>query len=86
MVFHIYGQILGVEPTVVRSALVNVILVDTVIIFVLFYFKPIKRVRSLFARYQPLKRLASKWKTDRGGGSHSELIDPHDLGPEPNGR
>lgn len=65
VVFQIYGQILGVDPSFIRGALINVLLVDTVIIFVLFYFKPIKRLRALWVRHQPMKQLANMWANYR---------------------
>lgn len=78
VVFKIYGQILGVDPSFIRGALVNVLLVDTVIIFALFYFKPIKRLRALWASHQPLKQLARMWTDYRDGRRRLTSSDPYD--------
>lgn len=73
VVFQIYGQILGIDPSVIRSALIRLLLVDTVIIFAFFYFKPIRRLRALWAAHQPIKHLKNVFATSRKDSSANKF-------------
>lgn len=44
--FGIYSRVLGVEVDVIRDSLTRVLLIDTVFVFAVVYFKPFSRLRN----------------------------------------
>ena len=53
MYFGIYSQITGVEVDAIRSSLPRILLIDTVFVFAVAYYKPFRRLRNW-------------WKNNRG--------------------
>lgn len=52
VVFQIYGQILGVDADTIRASLVNILLIDSMIILAIFYFKPLARLKRYYQSYK----------------------------------
>ena len=54
--FGIYSQITGVEVDAIRASLPRILLVDTVFVFAVVYFKPFSRLRNWWKNYRASKQ------------------------------
>lgn len=54
--FGIYSKITGVEVDAIRASLPRILLVDTVFVFTVVYFKPFSRLRNWWKSYRDAKR------------------------------
>lgn len=53
--FGIYSQITGVEVDAIRTSLPRILLIDTVFVFAVVYFKPFSRLRNWWKNYRTSK-------------------------------
>mmetsp|Transcript_3673 Transcript_3673/g.4878 ORF Transcript_3673/g.4878 Transcript_3673/m.4878 type:complete len:110 (+) Transcript_3673:116-445(+) len=63
MYFGIYSKITGVEVDAIRSSLPRILLVDTVFVFAVVYFKPFSRLRNWWKKYRAAKREKAETET-----------------------
>ena len=63
MYFGIYSQITGVEVDAIRSSLPRILLIDTVFVFAVVYFKPFSRLRNWWKNYRATKREQAETET-----------------------
>lgn len=54
--FGIYSRITGVDVDTIRASLPRILLVDTVFVFTVVYFKPFSRIRNWWKSYRAAKR------------------------------
>lgn len=54
--FGIYSKITGVEVDAIRASLPRILLIDTVFVFAVVYFKPFSRLRNWWKNYRLSKQ------------------------------
>lgn len=54
--FGIYSKITGVEVDAIRASLPRILLIDTVFVFAVVYFKPFSRLRDWWKNYRGAQR------------------------------
>lgn len=54
--FGIYSRITGVDVDTIRASLPRILLIDTVFVFTVVYFKPFSRMRNWWKNYRAAKR------------------------------
>lgn len=73
--FGIYSQVTGVDVDTIRGSLPRILLIDTVFVFAVVYFKPFSRLKNWWKNYRLAKAEAKKSNTH-----HDHMIkSPYDV-------
>ena len=68
--FGIYSKITGVEVDAIRASLPRILLIDTVFVFAVVYFKPFSRLRNWWKNYRLSKQEQAEIETPHQSPYH----------------